>query len=69
MTPAKLNSRNQISLPREVRERLGVKAGEQVGFVATPDGIVIVRVPKREEIAGMARGANPEGFRDRNDRY
>jgi hypothetical protein len=26
-------------------------------------------VPKREDLAGIARGANTEGYRDRNDRY
>jgi hypothetical protein len=26
-------------------------------------------IPEREELAGMARGANPDGYRDRNDRY
>ena len=34
-----------------------------------PEGVLMVPVPEREALAGMARGANPEGYRDRNDRY
>ena len=29
----------------------------------------MVPVPDREALAGMARGANTDNYRDRNDRY
>jgi hypothetical protein len=30
--------------------------------------VLLVPVPKREELAGLARGASPKGYRDRTDR-
>ena len=68
-TTATVSSKFQISIPKEVREHLGLRAGEKVTFIAKPGGYLIVPVPKREDLAGMARGANTEGYRDRNDRY
>jgi len=66
---ATVSSKYQVSIPKEVRERMGLKPGQKVAFIARAEGVVMVPVPTREEIAGMARGANPEGYRDRNDRY
>ena len=40
-----------------------------IAFIAKADGVLMVAVPEREELAGMAREANPEGYRDRNDRF
>jgi AbrB family looped-hinge helix DNA binding protein len=65
-----LSEKFQISIPKEVREQQGWKAGQKFAFV--PDGtggVRLVRVPTREELFGSARGADPTGYRDRNDRY
>jgi AbrB family looped-hinge helix DNA binding protein len=48
-----LSTKFQISIPKEVRDAQNWKAGQQFAFV-----------PR-----GIARGANPEGYRDRDDRY
>jgi AbrB family looped-hinge helix DNA binding protein len=68
-TIATVSSKFQISIPKEVRDQLALRPGEKVAFIAKAEGFLIVRVPKREDLAGMARGANTEGYRDRNDRY
>jgi AbrB family looped-hinge helix DNA binding protein len=68
-TIATLSSKFQISIPKEVRDQLGLRPGEKVAFIAKPEGFLIVPVPKREDLAGIARGADTEGYRDRNDRY
>jgi AbrB family looped-hinge helix DNA binding protein len=68
-TIATVSSKFQISIPKEVRDHLALRPGEKVAFIAKPEGFLIVRVPKREDLAGMARGSNTEGYRDRNDRY
>jgi AbrB family looped-hinge helix DNA binding protein len=68
-TIATISSKFQISIPKEVRDQLGLRPGEKVAFIAKPEGFLIVPVPKREDLAGIARGANTEGYRDRNDRY
>jgi AbrB family looped-hinge helix DNA binding protein len=66
---ATVSSKFQISIPKEVREQMALRPGEKVAFIAKPEGFLIVPVPKREDLAGMARGANIEGYRDRNDRF
>ena len=66
---ATVSSKFQISIPKEVRERLGLQPGQKIAFIAKPEGFLIVPVPRREDLAGMARGANTEDYRDRNDRY
>src|SRR5258708_39714477 len=64
-----VSSKFQISIPKEVRDQLGLRPGQKVAFIAKPEGFLIVPVPKREDLAGRARGAHNEGHRDRNDRY
>jgi len=66
---ATLSSKYQVSIPKAVREHLGWKPGQKIAFIAKADGILMVPIPEREALAGIARGANPEGYRDRNDRY
>lgn len=41
MIIAKVTSKGQITIPKEVRERLGVQPGEDVGFEER-DGLLIV---------------------------
>jgi AbrB family looped-hinge helix DNA binding protein len=39
MSTATLTSKGQITLPKTVRERLGVEAGDKVEFVETEPGV------------------------------
>jgi len=66
---ATVSSEFQISIPKEVGEHLSLKPGAKVAFIAKPEGYLIVPVPKREELVGIARGANIDNYRDRKDRY
>ena len=66
---SKLTSKYQISIPKAVRERLAWRPGQKIAFIDRGHSVVMVPVPDREALAGMARGANPEKYRDRNDRY
>jgi AbrB family looped-hinge helix DNA binding protein len=45
---SKISSKGQITLPVEIRDRLGVKEGESVKFVADKDGRTVV-LPVRED--------------------
>jgi AbrB family looped-hinge helix DNA binding protein len=65
----KLSSKFQISIPKEVREQQGWKAGQEFVFLPKGNGVVLVPVPRHEDLRGIAKGANPEDYRDRNDRY
>ncbi len=66
---ATLSSKFQISIPKEVREREGWKAGQKFVFLPKGGGFVLVPVPQPKELFGIAKGANPDGIRDRRDRY
>ena len=39
----RLTSKGQVTIPRAIRERLGIKPGDEVEFVAEPFGPVFVR--------------------------
>jgi AbrB family looped-hinge helix DNA binding protein len=65
----KLSSKFQISIPKEVREQQGWRAGQEFVFLPKGKGVVLVPVPNREDLRGAAKGANGEDYRDRTDRY
>lgn len=44
MASARVNSKGEITLPKSVLERLGVKTGDQVEFVGYGQGIVLLRL-------------------------
>jgi AbrB family looped-hinge helix DNA binding protein len=48
LATSKISSQGQITLPVEIRNRLGVKEGESIKFVADKDGRTVV-LPVREE--------------------
>jgi AbrB family looped-hinge helix DNA binding protein len=66
---AKLSAKFQISIPKAVRNARHWQAGQEFAFIPKGEGVLLVPIPKREELAGLLRGANPEGYRDRSDRY
>jgi AbrB family looped-hinge helix DNA binding protein len=65
---AKLSSKFQISIPKAVRMARHWQAGQEFAFIPKGEGLLLVPVPKLEDLAGLARGANSEGYRDRTDR-
>ena len=65
---AKLSAKFQISVPKSVRAAQNWVAGQEFAFIPKGEGVLLVPVPKREELAGMARGSKPDDFRDRTDR-
>ncbi|MDM0016675.1 AbrB/MazE/SpoVT family DNA-binding domain-containing protein [Variovorax saccharolyticus] len=66
---ATLSSKFQISIPKQVREEQHWKAGQEFVFIPKGKGVLVMPVPELKELAGIARGADPVGYRDRKDRY
>jgi AbrB family looped-hinge helix DNA binding protein len=64
-----LSSKFQISIPKSLRESMKWKAGQEFAFIPNGKGVLIIPVPTIDELRGIAAGANPENYRDRNDRY
>ena len=58
MREVKLSAKNQIVIPREVREALGVKAGDKLVAVPRRDVVILLRRPKKysQAIAGIGKG-------------
>lgn len=68
MTAVTLSSKFQISVPKEVREALGLRAGQKLVFINTGSAVKLVPQPAVKDLVGIARGARLDGFRDRDDR-
>jgi AbrB family looped-hinge helix DNA binding protein len=65
---ATLSAKFQISIPKAVRTAKHWQAGQLFAFIPKGEGVMLVPVPKLDELAGLARGVNTEGYRDRQDR-
>ena len=68
MSSATLSSKFQISVPKDVREALGLKPGQKLAFINTGTGMRLVPQPTVAELVGIMRGANTEGVRERDER-
>ncbi len=64
----KLSSKFQISIPKAVRQSQNWRAGQTFVFLPKGKGVILMPVPDMAELDGIARGADPEGYRDRSDR-
>ena len=64
---ATLSSKYQISIPKEVREAMDFKPGQQLAFLRVGKSLRLVRVRKIEDFFGTAKGGE-EFVRDRSTR-
>jgi AbrB family looped-hinge helix DNA binding protein len=64
MADATLSAKNQIVIPREAREALGVKPGDKLLVVVRGDTVIILKKPKsyHAAIRGIARGLYPSDY-------
>ena len=66
---ATLSAKFQISIPKAIREAQHWEAGQKFRFLQKGSGVMLVPVPDRKDLVGIAKGAKPEGYRDRDDRF
>ena len=66
---ATLSSKFQISIPKAIRAAQHWEAGLPFAFIPQGTGVLLVPVPKREALTGLARGASAADYRDRTDRF
>ena len=69
MSSATLSSKFQISVPKAIRDDLHWEAGQEFVFIPKGKGVLLIPVPDLKQLAGLARGANTENYRDRQDRF
>ncbi len=57
MPTSTLTSKGQITLPKAIRDRLGVETGDEIDFVANERGDIVVRAVAVEigELRGMLK--------------
>ena len=58
---AKVTSKGQVTIPREVRRRLGVRAGDRLQFEEDGDGVRVTAV-RKESPFGKYRGIGTPGI-------
>lgn len=66
---ATLSSKFQISIPKSVRDEQQWEAGQEFVFIPKGKGVLVMPVPELGQLAGIAKGASTDGYRDRKDRY
>lgn len=67
MSIATLSSKFQISIPKDIREAMQFKPGQQLAFLRVGKSLRLVPVRKIEDFFGMTKGAE-EFVRDRSTR-
>ena len=65
---ATLSSKFQISIPKAVRSAHHWEAGLTFAFIPKGSGVLLVPIPKRDALKGIAKGASATEYRDRTDR-
>jgi len=61
VSTATLTTKGQVTIPKDVRDRLGIDTGDRLNFIVQEDGTVIVKPITRHvrELGGILR--RPEG--------
>jgi antitoxin PrlF len=61
--PTTMTTKGQVTVPREIRDRLGLKSGDKMAFTMLSDGTVVMR-PKTRRLAdlvgSLTRPGQPE---------
>ena len=60
----KLSSKNQIVIPKEAREAMNVKGGDDLLVVVKGDITIVMAKPKNytKALYGIAKGVYPHGY-------
>ena len=59
-TTATLTGKGQTTIPKEIRDSLGMKPGDRMTFTLMPDGTVIMRM-KNKRIMDLAGALQKKG--------
>lgn len=54
-TVVTLTSKGQMTIPKTIRDGLGIKAGDRMTFTLMPNGVVVMRVKNKHvsDLAGL----------------
>jgi len=70
MAVQKLSSKNQIVIPKEARQAMGIKGGDELLVVVKDNLTLVMPKPKRyaKSLSGLAKGTYPSGYFKRERR-
>ena len=66
---ATLSAEYQVSIPKRISEAQNWKPGQKFALFPQGHHVLLVPVPRVEDLRGIAKGATITNYRDRNDRY
>lgn len=66
---ATLSSKYRLSIPKQIREDQHWEVGQEFAFVPKGKGVLLIPVPEREQLVGIAKRARTTGYRDRQDLF
>ena len=66
---ARLSNELEIVIPKQICANQHWKVGQEFAFIPQGEGVLVIPVPTLEDLDGIAKGAHPTNYRDRNDRY
>jgi AbrB family looped-hinge helix DNA binding protein len=64
-----ISPKYRVSIPKSLCDQLRWRPGQKLAFIPKGNGLLMIPAPSREELVGLARGADAEDYRDRDDRY
>jgi antitoxin PrlF len=59
-TESTLTSKGQTTIPKDIRDSLGIKSGDRMTFTLMPDGTVLLRV-KNKSVMNLAGSLRRKG--------
>jgi AbrB family looped-hinge helix DNA binding protein len=59
-TESTLTSKGQTTIPKDIRDSLGIKSGDRMSFTLMPDGTVLLRV-KNKSVMSLAGSLRKKG--------
>jgi len=70
MSTVKVSPKFQVVIPKDIREQLELKPGEELQIYLIDNSVRIQRPRSIKELRGIAKGMQwKDDYRDRNDRF
>ena len=67
MDAVTLSSKYQVVIPRRVRDRMGLRAGEKLQVIGFDDRIELIPLRSTQEMRGFLKGLDPSFERERDN--